>query len=147
MGKCARAKRETQKNVVYEYIYEDEEEEVKPEPKQVPKPLAPGEHVEPQLQGLPERAKRSIHSEAYVRYIDVANNDSSDMSDWDKQIRANSELMVFPEEARLPAEWLVNNSENGNFQNPSLDALWGVRDYLSNEPTQTMTRIVQIDNL
>ena len=48
------------------------------------------------------------------------------MSNWERQLKASKELFKCPDEARLPAHWLANNGEHGT----SLDALWGLRDFL-----------------
>jgi len=82
--------------------------------------------VEPIFHTVPPRPQRLLHSEAYIRYIEGLTTESNTMSNWERQLKASKELVKCPDEARLPAHWLANNGEHGT----SLDALWGLRDFL-----------------
>jgi len=89
-------------------------------------PNAPMKQVEPIFHTVPPRPQRLLHSEAYIRYIEGLTTESNTMSNWERQLKASKELVKCPDEARLPAHWLANNGEHGT----SLDALWGLRDFL-----------------
>merc|ERR1712227_243876 len=83
--------------------------------------------IEPIFHTVPPRPQRLLHSEAYIRYIEALTTESNQMSNWEKQLKANRELVKCPDEARLPAHWLANNGDH----NTSLDALWALRDFLT----------------
>merc|ERR1712008_116047 len=101
-------------------------------------PNAPMKQVEPIFHTVPPRPQRLLHSEAYIRYIEGLTTESNTMSNWERQLKASKELVKCPDEARLPAHWLANNGEHGT----SLDALWGLRDFLMRD-SLGVQRIVQ----
>merc|ERR1712029_61517 len=113
-----------------------------PAPQQLSRPpsqnAAPMKQVEPIFHTVPPRPQRLLHSEAYIRYIEALTTESNQMSNWEKQLKANRELVKCPDEARLPAHWLANNGDH----NTSLDALWALRDFLTCD-SLGVTRIVQ----
>merc|ERR1719232_2174140 len=113
-----------------------------PAPQQLSRPpsqnTAPMKQVEPIFHTVPPRPQRLLHSEAYIRYIEALTTESNQMSNWEKQLKANRELVKCPDEARLPAHWLANNGDH----NTSLDALWALRDFLTCD-SLGVTRIVQ----
>ena len=72
------------------------------------------------------------------RYIEGLTTESNTMSNWERQLKANKELVKCPDEGRLPAHWLSNNGDHST----SLDALWALRDFLMCD-SLGVTRIVQ----
>jgi len=113
-----------------------------PAPQQLSRPpsqnAAPMKQVEPIFHTVPPRPQRLLHSEAYIRYIEALTTESNQMSNWEKQLKANRELTKCPDEARLPAHWLANNGDH----NTSLDALWALRDFMTCD-SLGVTRIFQ----
>lgn len=61
------------------------------------------------------------------RYIEALNVENRYISNWDKQMNANSDNTQIPDVTKLPAEWLGNGVGNhGNVVN----ALWTLRNMM-----------------
>ncbi|XP_076249117.1 protein polybromo isoform X1 [Calliopsis andreniformis] len=82
---------------------------------------------EPMFVAVPPRPSRVLHSDAYLRYIEALNVENRYISNWDKQMNANSDNTQIPDVTKLPAEWLGNGVGNhGNVVN----ALWTLRNMM-----------------
>nr|CAD7398152.1 unnamed protein product [Timema cristinae] len=83
--------------------------------------------AEPMFVSVPPRPQRLLHSEAYIKYIEGLQADSKYISNWDKQLRANTENTPVPDQSRLPTHWLGNGAGN---HGSVVNALWMLRDFM-----------------
>ncbi|XP_027032136.2 protein polybromo-1 isoform X2 [Tachysurus fulvidraco] len=76
----------------------------------------------------PPKPQRLLHSEAYLRYIEGLNAESSTVSKWDQSLSARRKdvRLTKEQESRLPSHWLKSKGAHGTMA----DALWRLRDLM-----------------
>ncbi|TMS19192.1 Protein polybromo-1 [Larimichthys crocea] len=111
---------------------------------QQPGMFSPGPHAPPPYPGQgqpshlqpttpmfvapPPKTQRVLHSEAYLKYIEGLNSESSTVSKWDQTLRAQRRdaHLTKEQESRLPAHWLKSKGAHTTMA----DALWRLRDLM-----------------
>ncbi|XP_038551468.1 polybromo 1, like isoform X4 [Micropterus salmoides] len=111
---------------------------------QQPGMFSPGPHAPPPYPGQgqpshlqpttpmfvapPPKTQRVLHSEAYLKYIEGLNSDSSTVSKWDQTLKAQRRdtHLTKEQESRLPAHWLKSKGAHSTMA----DALWRLRDLM-----------------
>ncbi|XP_054639647.1 polybromo 1, like [Dunckerocampus dactyliophorus] len=111
---------------------------------QQPGMFSPGQHAPPPYPGQgqpshlqptapmfvapPPKTQRVLHSEAYLKYIEGLNSDSSTVSKWDQTLKAQRRDAHFTkeQESRLPVHWLKSKGAHTTMA----DALWRLRDLM-----------------
>ncbi|XP_039858256.1 polybromo 1, like isoform X9 [Simochromis diagramma] len=114
---------------------------------QQPGMFSPGQHAPPPYPGQgqlgqpshlqpttpmfvapPPKTQRVLHSEAYLKYIEGLNSDSSTVSKWDQALKAQrrDSHLTKEQESRLPAHWLKSKGAHTTM----VDALWRLRDLM-----------------
>ncbi|KAM3620779.1 uncharacterized protein V6R79_001807 [Siganus canaliculatus] len=111
---------------------------------QQPGMYSPGQHAPPPYPGQgqpshlqpttpmfvapPPKTQRVLHSEAYLKYIEGLNSESSTVSKWDQMLRAQRRdaHLTKEQESRLPAHWLKSKGAHTTMA----DALWRLRDLM-----------------
>lgn len=83
--------------------------------------------VEPLFVTVPPRPQRVLHSEAYIKYIEGLQNNSSYVGQWTKTMRASRESLG-NDTSKLPTHWLGEKAK----EKPEevVDALWNLRNYM-----------------
>uniref|UniRef100_A0A7N6B074 Protein polybromo-1 n=1 Tax=Anabas testudineus TaxID=64144 RepID=A0A7N6B074_ANATE len=107
-------------------------------------PSHPGQHAPPPYPGQgqpshlqpttpmfvapPPKTQRVLHSEAYLKYIEGLNSESSTVSKWDQTLKAQRRdtHLTKEQESRLPAHWLKSKGAHTTMA----DALWRLRDLM-----------------
>uniref|UniRef100_A0A7N6AKL2 Protein polybromo-1 n=1 Tax=Anabas testudineus TaxID=64144 RepID=A0A7N6AKL2_ANATE len=76
----------------------------------------------------PAKSQRLLHSEAYLRYIEGLNAESSTISKWDQALSAQKQdvRLTKEQESRLPSHWLKSKGAHKTMA----DALWRLRDLM-----------------
>ncbi|XP_066526294.1 protein polybromo-1 isoform X3 [Hoplias malabaricus] len=76
----------------------------------------------------PPKPQRLLHSEAYLRYIEGLNAESSTVSKWDQTLSARRKdvRLTKEQESRLPTHWLKSKGAHTTMA----DALWRLRDLM-----------------
>ncbi|XP_072522268.1 protein polybromo-1 isoform X2 [Salminus brasiliensis] len=76
----------------------------------------------------PPKPQRLLHSEAYLRYIEGLNAESSTVSKWDQTLSARRKdvRLTKEQESRLPSHWLKSKGAHTTMA----DALWRLRDLM-----------------
>ncbi|XP_030632413.1 LOW QUALITY PROTEIN: protein polybromo-1 [Chanos chanos] len=76
----------------------------------------------------PPKSQRVLHSEAYLRYIEGLNAESSTVSKWDQTLSARRKdvRLTKEQESRLPSHWLKSKGAHTTMA----DALWRLRDLM-----------------
>lgn len=82
----------------------------------------------PMFVAPPPKTQRVLHSEAYLKYIEGLNSDSSTVSKWDQALKAQRRdtHLTKEQESRLPAHWLKSKGAHTTM----VDALWRLRDLM-----------------
>uniref|UniRef100_A0A8C3ACB6 Protein polybromo-1 n=1 Tax=Cyclopterus lumpus TaxID=8103 RepID=A0A8C3ACB6_CYCLU len=82
----------------------------------------------PMFVAPPPKTQRVLHSEAYLKYIEGLNSDSTTISKWDQTLRAQRRdaHLTKEQESRLPAHWLKSKGAHTTMA----DALWRLRDLM-----------------
>uniref|UniRef100_A0AAQ4NW40 Polybromo 1, like n=1 Tax=Gasterosteus aculeatus aculeatus TaxID=481459 RepID=A0AAQ4NW40_GASAC len=82
----------------------------------------------PMFVAPPPKTQRVLHSEAYLKYIEGLNSESSSVSKWDQTLKAQRRdaHMTKEQESRLPAHWLKSKGAHTTMA----DALWRLRDLM-----------------
>ncbi|XP_069000505.1 protein polybromo-1-like isoform X1 [Embiotoca jacksoni] len=114
---------------------------------QQPGMFSPGQHAPPPYPGQgqlgqpshlqpttpmfvapPPKTQRVLHSEAYLKYIEGLNSESSTISKWDQTLKAQRRdaHLTKEQESRLPAHWLKSKGAHTTMA----DALWRLRDLM-----------------
>ncbi|KAL6112032.1 pbrm1 [Pungitius sinensis] len=111
---------------------------------QQPGMFSPGPHAPPPYPGQgspshlqpttpmfvapPPKTQRVLHSEAYLKYIEGLNSESTSVSKWDQTLKAQRRdaHMTKEQESRLPAHWLKSKGAHTTMA----DALWRLRDLM-----------------
>ncbi|XP_051803729.1 polybromo 1, like isoform X2 [Acanthochromis polyacanthus] len=114
---------------------------------QQPGMFSPGQHAPPPYPGQgqlgqpshlqpttpmfvapPPKTQRVLHSEAYLKYIEGLNSESSTVSKWDQMLKAQRRdaHLTKEQESRLPAHWLKSKGAHTTMA----DALWRLRDLM-----------------
>ncbi|CAG06951.1 unnamed protein product, partial [Tetraodon nigroviridis] len=111
---------------------------------QQPGMFSPGSHAPPPYPGQgqpshlqptspvfvapPPKTQRLLHSEAYLKYIEGLNADSSTVSKWDETLKAQRRdaYLTREQESRLPSHWLKSKGAHKTMA----DALWRLRDLM-----------------
>ncbi|XP_037534640.1 protein polybromo-1 [Nematolebias whitei] len=111
---------------------------------QQPGMFSPGQHAPPPYPGQgqpshlqpttpmfvapPPKTQRVLHSEAYLKYIEGLNSESSTVSKWDQTLKAQRRdaHLTKEQESRLPAHWLKSKGAHTTM----VDALWRLRDLM-----------------
>uniref|UniRef100_A0A3B5AYE7 Protein polybromo-1 n=1 Tax=Stegastes partitus TaxID=144197 RepID=A0A3B5AYE7_9TELE len=114
---------------------------------QQPGMFSPGQHAPPPYPGQgqlgqpshlqpttpmfvapPPKTQRVLHSEAYLKYIEGLNSESSTVSKWDQMLKAQRRdaHLTKEQESRLPAHWLKSKGAHSTMA----DALWRLRDLM-----------------
>ncbi|XP_068568266.1 polybromo 1, like isoform X1 [Cebidichthys violaceus] len=111
---------------------------------QQPGMFSPGPHAPPPYPGQgppshlqpttpmfvapPPKTQRVLHSEAYLKYIEGLNSESTTVSKWDQTLKAQRRdtYMTKEQESRLPAHWLKSKGAHTTMA----DALWRLRDLM-----------------
>lgn len=91
----------------------------------------PPSHLQPttpMFVAPPPKTQRVLHSEAYLKYIEGLNSDSTTVSKWDQTLKAQRRdtYMTKEQESRLPAHWLKSKGAHTTMA----DALWRLRDLM-----------------
>lgn len=83
--------------------------------------------VEPLFVTVPPRPQRVLHSEAYIKYIEGLQNNSSYVGHFKKTLKATRESLG-PDRSRLPTHWLGEKAK----EKPEevVDALWNLRNFM-----------------
>uniref|UniRef100_A0A4W6D6S4 Protein polybromo-1 n=1 Tax=Lates calcarifer TaxID=8187 RepID=A0A4W6D6S4_LATCA len=113
----------------------------------VPGMFSPGQHAPPPYPGQgqlgqpshlqpttpmfvapPPKTQRVLHSEAYLKYIEGLNSESTTVSKWDQTLKAQRRdaHLTKEQESRLPAHWLKSKGAHTTMA----DALWRLRDLM-----------------
>uniref|UniRef100_A0A4W6G1K3 Protein polybromo-1 n=1 Tax=Lates calcarifer TaxID=8187 RepID=A0A4W6G1K3_LATCA len=76
----------------------------------------------------PAKSQRLLHSEAYLRYIEGLNSESSTISKWDQALTVQKQdvRLTKEQESRLPSHWLKSKGAHKTMA----DALWRLRDLM-----------------
>ncbi|KAM9535246.1 protein polybromo-1-like isoform 5-T9 [Salvelinus alpinus] len=76
----------------------------------------------------PPKPQRLLHSEAYLKYIEGLNAESSTISKWDQTLSARKKdvRLTKEQESRLPSHWLKSKGAHSTMA----DALWRLRDLM-----------------
>uniref|UniRef100_A0A4W4EDK0 Protein polybromo-1 n=1 Tax=Electrophorus electricus TaxID=8005 RepID=A0A4W4EDK0_ELEEL len=76
----------------------------------------------------PPKPQRLLHSEAYLRYIEGLNAESSTVSKWDQTLSARRKdvRLTKEQESRLPTHWLKSKGAHTTMA----DALWRLQDLM-----------------
>ncbi|XP_054877286.1 protein polybromo-1 isoform X2 [Poeciliopsis prolifica] len=76
----------------------------------------------------PAKSQRLLHSEAYLRYIEGLNAESSTVSKWDHALTVKKQdvRLTKDQESRLPSHWLKSKGAHKTMA----DALWRLRDLM-----------------
>ncbi|KAM8914118.1 polybromo 1, like isoform 2-T2 [Spinachia spinachia] len=111
---------------------------------QQPGMFSPGPHAPPPYPGQgspshlqpttpmfvapPPKTQRVLHSEAYLKYIEGLNSESTSVSKWDQTLKAQRRdaHMTKEQESRLPAHWLKSKGAHTTMA----DALWRLRNLM-----------------
>ncbi|XP_035517884.1 polybromo 1, like isoform X2 [Morone saxatilis] len=111
---------------------------------QQPGMFSPGPHAPPPYPGQgqpshlqpttpmfvapPPKTQRVLHSEAYLKYIEGLNAESTTVSKWDQTLKAQRRdaHLTKEQESRLPAHWLKSKGAHTTMA----DALWRLRDLM-----------------
>lgn len=111
---------------------------------QQPGMYSPGQHAPPPYPGPgqpshlqpttpmfvapPPKTQRVLHSEAYLKYIEGLNSESSTISKWDQTLKVQRRdgYLTKEQESRLPAHWLKSKGAHTTMA----DALWRLRDLM-----------------
>ncbi|XP_011612227.1 protein polybromo-1-like [Takifugu rubripes] len=111
---------------------------------QQPGMFSPGSHAPPPYPGQgqpshlqpttpmfvapPPKTQRVLHSEAYLKYIEGLNAESSTVSKWDETLKAQRRdaYLTREQESRLPSHWLKSKGAHKSMA----DALWRLRDLM-----------------
>ncbi|GAA6221916.1 protein polybromo-1-like [Lates japonicus] len=114
---------------------------------QQPGMFSPGQHAPPPYPGQgqlgqpshlqpttpmfvapPPKTQRVLHSEAYLKYIEGLNSESTTVSKWDQTLKAQRRdaHLTKEQESRLPAHWLKSKGAHTTMA----DALWRLRDLM-----------------
>ncbi|XP_061076620.1 protein polybromo-1 isoform X1 [Conger conger] len=82
----------------------------------------------PMFVAPPPRSQRLLHSEAYLKYIEGLNAESSTVSKWDQTLLARRKdvRLTKEQESRLPSHWLKSKGAHTTMA----DALWRLRDLM-----------------
>ncbi|XP_077581502.1 polybromo 1, like isoform X2 [Stigmatopora nigra] len=93
-----------------------------------PPPYPGGTQTPPMFVAPPPKTQRLLHSEAYLKYIEGLNADSSTVSKWEQTLKAQRRdtHMTKEQESRLPAHWLKSKGAHTTMT----DALWRLRDLM-----------------
>nr|XP_043879849.1 protein polybromo-1-like isoform X2 [Solea senegalensis] len=100
-----------------------------------PPPPYPGQgqpsHLQPttpMFVAPPPKTQRVLHSEAYLKYIEGLNSESSTVSKWDQTLKAQRRdaHLTKEQESRLPSHWLKSKGAHTTMA----DALWRLRDLM-----------------
>lgn len=83
--------------------------------------------VEPMFVTVPPRPQRVLHSEAYIKYIEGLQSNSSYVGHWNKTMKASREAMG-ADTSRLPTHWLGEKAKEKPEQ--VVDALWNLRNFM-----------------
>lgn len=111
---------------------------------QQPGMYSPGQHAPPPYPGQgqpshlqptppmfvapPPKTQRVLHSEAYLKYIEGLNAESSTISKWDQTLKVQRRegYLTKEQESRLPVHWLKSKGAHTTMA----DALWRLRDLM-----------------
>ncbi|XP_016536359.1 protein polybromo-1-like isoform X3 [Poecilia formosa] len=76
----------------------------------------------------PAKSQRLLHSEAYLKYIEGLNAESSTVSKWDHALTVKKQdvRLTKEQESRLPSHWLKSKGAHKTMA----DALWRLRDLM-----------------
>uniref|UniRef100_A0A7N8XXS8 Protein polybromo-1 n=1 Tax=Mastacembelus armatus TaxID=205130 RepID=A0A7N8XXS8_9TELE len=76
----------------------------------------------------PAKSQRLLHSEAYLRYIEGLNAESSTISKWDQALSVQKQdvRLTKEQESRLPSHWLKSKGAHKTMA----DALWRLSDLM-----------------
>lgn len=82
----------------------------------------------PMFVAPPPKTQRVLHSEAYLKYIESLNSESTTVSKWDQTLKAQRRdaHLTKEQESRLPAHWLKSKGAHTTMA----DALWRLRDLM-----------------
>ncbi|KAJ8378965.1 hypothetical protein AAFF_G00232590 [Aldrovandia affinis] len=82
----------------------------------------------PMFVAPPPKTQRLLHSEAYLKYIEGLQAESSTVSKWDQTLTARRRDVHFTkeQEGRLPSHWLKSKGAHTTMA----DALWRLRDLM-----------------
>ncbi|XP_077054125.1 polybromo 1, like isoform X3 [Siphateles boraxobius] len=89
----------------------------------------PGQHpTPPMFVAPPPKSQRLLHSEAYLKYIEGLSAESSTISKWDQNLKAQRKdcRLTREQESRLPTHWLKSKGAHTTMA----DALWRLRDLM-----------------
>uniref|UniRef100_A0AAY4E512 Protein polybromo-1 n=1 Tax=Denticeps clupeoides TaxID=299321 RepID=A0AAY4E512_9TELE len=89
---------------------------------------APQQPSTPIFVAPPPKPQRLLHSDAYLRYIEGLNAESSTVSKWDQTLSARRKdvRLTKEQESRLPTHWLKSKGAHTTMA----DALWRLRDLM-----------------
>lgn len=89
---------------------------------------APHQPSTPMFVSPPAKSQQLLHSEAYLRYIEGLNADSSTVSKWDHALTVKKQdvRLTKEQESRLPSHWLKSKGAHKTMA----DALWRLRDLM-----------------
>lgn len=83
--------------------------------------------VDPLFVIVPPRPQRVLHSEAYIKYIEGLQNNSTYVGQWDKSMKSTRET-VNVDVSKLPTHWLGNRAKDKPEE--VVDALWKLRNFM-----------------
>ncbi|XP_033746616.1 protein polybromo-1-like isoform X8 [Pecten maximus] len=109
---------------------------------QMAPPPPPPRPPSPMFVSVPPRTQRLLHSEAYLRYIEGLSADKPHISEWEKNLSANSDNTL-TDESRLPAHWLA---QGAGYHGNVTDALWALRDLMMKD-TMSISRTLPFEAL
>lgn len=92
----------------------------------------------------PPKPQRLLHSEAYLRYMEGLNAESSTVSKWDQTLSARRKdvRLTKEQESRLPSHWLKSKGAHSTMA----DALWRLRDLMLRD-TLNIRQTYNIQNI
>uniref|UniRef100_A0A8C9SZ99 Protein polybromo-1 n=1 Tax=Scleropages formosus TaxID=113540 RepID=A0A8C9SZ99_SCLFO len=92
----------------------------------------------------PPKSQRLLHSDAYLKYIEGLNAESSTVSKWDQTLSARRKdvRLTKEQESRLPSHWLKSKGAHTTMA----DALWRLRDLMLRD-TLTIRHTYNLQNV
>uniref|UniRef100_A0AAG5D381 Polybromo-1 n=1 Tax=Anopheles atroparvus TaxID=41427 RepID=A0AAG5D381_ANOAO len=87
--------------------------------------------AEPLFVTVPPRPQRVLHSEAYLKYIEGLQQQSTYVTPWQKTFTATKETIPNTDVNRLPTQWLGKRAREA--PEAVVDTLWQLRNFMMKE--------------
>lgn len=83
--------------------------------------------AEPLFVTVPPRPQRVLHSEAYIKYIEGLQSNTSYVGNWERTLKATRENITH-DMSRLPTQWL--GARGKEKPEEVIDAIWKLRNFM-----------------